>query len=72
MMTRTVGKTHYSVPEAATALGITVEQLHSLIRNHIVEREEDLRYVAKASLQPADLLILKLLRGSEELPSTAH
>jgi hypothetical protein len=51
----------YSLPQAAEALGVSVEQLRSLIRNHIVETDEDLANLPVANLQPSDLLVLRLL-----------
>ena len=60
-----VRKTEYSEAEAAGVLGISVGQLRSLILNHIVDQEEDLANVPKANFHPSDLLVLKLLAGSE-------
>jgi len=62
-------ETHYSEAEAAKALGVTVEDLRSLILDHIVERAEDLENVPKASFHPSDLLVLKLLSGLASAPS---
>ncbi len=47
--------------EAAVELGVSVDRLRSLIRSHIVERDEDLNNVADASFHPSDLVILKIL-----------
>ena len=64
-------KTQYSEPEAAHELGMTVEQLRVLIRNHIAQRDDDLNHVAMASFHPSDLLVLKLLaRQNVGLTST--
>ena len=38
--TRT-GKSHYSETEAAEELGISIEQLRTMIRSHVVDRDED-------------------------------
>ena len=56
-------KAEYSESEAAKQLGVTVEQLRSLIRSHIAQTDEDLNNVAVASFHPSDLLVLKLLAG---------
>lgn len=56
-------RTQYSETEAAEELGVSVEQLRSLIRSHIVEAEEDLSNVPVASFHPSDLLLLRLLSG---------
>ena len=61
-LTRT-GKTQYSEIEAAEELGISTEQLRAMIRNHVVEREEDLTNIPVTTFQPSDLLILRLLAG---------
>ena len=65
-------KTHYSEAEAARALGITVEQLRALILHHIVDSEQDLRNIPRASFQPSDLLVLKLLSGLQNTPTTTR
>ena len=63
------GKTQYSEHEAALELGVSVEQLRTLIRSHIAESDEDLNHIAVASFHPSDLLVLKLLaRNSTPTP----
>jgi hypothetical protein len=57
------GKSQYSETEAAEELGISVEQLRSMIRNHVVDRDEDLNNVPVTTFQPSDLLVLRLLAG---------
>jgi hypothetical protein len=56
-------KTQYSEAEAAEELGVTVEQLRVLIRNHIAQSDEDLNHIAVATFHPSDLLVLKILSG---------
>jgi hypothetical protein len=63
-------KTQYSETEAATELGVSVEELRTLIRSHIVETDEDLNNVPMASFHPSDLLVLKLLLSSRGTPTT--
>ena len=58
------GKTQYSEHEAAAELGVSVEQLRTMIRSHIAESDEDLNHIAVASFHPSDLLVLKLLAGA--------
>ena len=66
-------KTHYSEAEAAQELGVTVEQLRVLIRNHIAKTDEDLAHIAVATFHPSDLLVLKILAGqSTALASAAE
>ena len=59
-----IGKSQYSEAEAAEELGVTVPQLRTMIRSHVVERDEDLTNVPVTSFQPSDLLILRLLTGT--------
>lgn len=67
--TRT-GKSHYSEAEAAEELGISTEQLRTMIRSHVIDRDEDLNNVGATTFQPSDLLILRLLTGkSSEVPA---
>ncbi|MGP0073863.1 MAG: hypothetical protein ACLPWF_18260 [Bryobacteraceae bacterium] len=56
-------KTQYSEVEAAQELGVTVDQLRVLIRNHIAKSDEDLTHIAVATFHPSDLLVLKILAG---------
>jgi hypothetical protein len=57
------GKSQYSETEAAEELGISVAQLRTMIRSHVVDRDEDLSNVPATTFQPSDLLILRLLAG---------
>ena len=63
-LTRT-GKSQYSEMEAAEELGISIEQLRTMIRSHVVDRDEDLSNVPVTTFQPSDLLILRLLSGRQ-------
>lgn len=63
-------KTQYSENEAAAELGVSLEELRTLIRSHIVETDEDLNNVPMASFHPSDLLVLKLLLSSKANPIT--
>jgi len=65
-----LAKSQYSEREAAEELGVSVEQLRTLIRSHIVETDEDLNNVSVASFHPSDLLVLKLLarQSSSSVP----
>lgn len=65
-LTRT-GKSQYSETEAAEELGISVDQLRTMIRSHVVDREEDLNNVSATSFQPSDLLVLRLLSSNAVL-----
>jgi hypothetical protein len=57
------GKSQYSEVEAAEELGISVAQLRTMIRSHVVDRDEDINNVPVTTFQPSDLLVLRLLGG---------
>jgi hypothetical protein len=59
------GKGQYSESEAAEQLGISVAQLRTMIRSHVVDKDEDLNNVPVHTFQPSDLLILRLLTGMQ-------
>lgn len=54
-------RAQYSESEAAKALGVTVDQLRALIREYIVEKEDDLKNLPRASFHASDLLVLRFL-----------
>lgn len=62
------GKSQYSEVEAAEELGVSVDQLRTMIRSHVVERDEDLTNVPVTTFQPSDLLVLRLLSGRKPSP----
>lgn len=58
--TRTI-KSQYTETEAAEELGVSVAQLRTMIRSHVVERDEDLNNVPVHTFHASDLVILRLL-----------
>ena len=58
-------KSQYSESEAAAALGVSVDELRTLIRNHIVTGDDEMKSASMASFQPADLLLLRILSGQQ-------
>jgi hypothetical protein len=64
-------KAHYSEPEAATELGISVEELRALIRNHIVKNDAELNSSAVETFNPSDLLLLRILASSRQAATLA-
>ena len=68
MQLNRTGKSQYSEAEAAEELGISVEQLRSMIRSHVIDRDEDLTNVPVTTFQPSDLLVLRLLTGMPTAP----
>jgi len=68
LMTRP-GKSQYTEVEAAEELGVSVDHLRTIIRNHVVDREEDVNNIPVTTFQPSDLLILRLLSGMPTNPT---
>jgi len=68
LMTRP-SRSQYTEVEAAEELGISVEHLRNIVRNHVVERVEDAENLAVTTFQPSDLLILRLLAGMSTNPT---
>ena len=62
-------KSQYTEGEVAEELGISIDRLRTMIRSHVVERDEDLNNVPVTAFQPSDLLILRLLAGMPTNPT---
>ena len=61
-MTKSTPKIEYSEYEAATMLGVSIDQLRSMIRNHIVKDEAAVA-PHLATFQASDLVVLRILAG---------
>ncbi|MBI4893209.1 MAG: hypothetical protein HY821_21475 [Acidobacteria bacterium] len=61
MTTSRPGKGYYNEHEAAQALGISLDQLRTLVRRHILGTEDGIENLPITSFQPSDLLLLRLL-----------
>ena len=59
-------KPEYTEAEAASALGISVDELRALVRRHVIKDESD-RDIPIPNLRPSDLLVLKMLFKQEAL-----
>ena len=57
-MVNKASKVYYSEDEAARKLGLSVDQLRSLVRDHISTGEE---IPAVDNFQPSDLVLLRIL-----------
>ena len=57
------GKSEYTETEAASILGMSVDQLRALVRQHVVVEDEGEGIVA--TYRPTDLLMLKMLSQRE-------
>lgn len=54
------GKVEYTEAEAAALVGISVDELRSLVRRHVIKDESDAELPVPI-LRPTDLLLLKML-----------
>ena len=68
LMTRP-SKSQYTAVEEAEELGVSVERSRTIIRSHVVDREEDAVNIPVTTFQPSDLLILRLLAGMPTNPT---
>jgi hypothetical protein len=62
MLTAKEPKVQYSENDAAQILGISVQELRTLVKNHI-SKEDELGNGAVSVFQPADLVVLRILSG---------
>lgn len=58
------GKLEYTEEEAAHALGISIVELRTLVRTHVI-KEDMVSDTPIPSFRPTDLLLLKMLSGSQ-------
>ena len=66
------GKAEYTEEEAASALGISIGQLRTLVRTHVIKEEVGMD-VPIPSFRPTDLLLLKMLSESQaRVPSAVE
>jgi hypothetical protein len=62
-------KSQYTEVEAAEELGVSVDRLRTMIRSHVVDRDEDADNIPVTTFQPSDLIILRLLAGMPTSPT---
>jgi hypothetical protein len=67
-MTKSV-KTQFTEAEAAEELGLSVDNLRALVKNHVASNEEELTNLPAAIFQRSDLLLLKFI-VKQQAPST--
>jgi hypothetical protein len=66
------GKVEYTEEEAASALGISISQLRTLVRTHVIKEDVGMD-VPIPSFRPTDLLLLKMLSESQpRIPSVVE
>jgi len=57
------GKAEYTEQEAASTLGVSIDELRTLVRTHVIKDEVNLE-APITSFRPTDLLLLKMLSGA--------
>jgi hypothetical protein len=66
------GKSEYTEEEAASALGVSIGQLRSLVRTHVIKEENGME-VPIPIFRATDLLLLKMLSNSQpRVPSAVE
>ena len=65
------GKGYYTEAEAAQLLGLSLDELRTLVRAHILHSEEEMANLPITSFQPSDLLLLRLLATPGTLQEAA-
>ncbi len=63
-------KSQYSETEAASEIGVSVDELRSLVKSRIVDKEEDLNNVPQTTYQPSDLVLLRFLFNQRQFTSS--
>ncbi len=59
MLGRT-GKLYFNENEAARILGISVDNFRTMLKQHILDREEDATNASQTTFHAADILLLKM------------
>jgi len=65
------GKTEYTEEEAATALGISIGDLRTLVRTHVINEEPEAE-IPIQSFRAKDLLLLKMLSAPHPAAAMSH
>ncbi len=61
MRTTRPPKGYYNETEAARALGVTLDEFRALVRDHLLEDEEQMANLARMYFQASDLVVLRML-----------
>jgi hypothetical protein len=64
-------KLSYSELEVAAELGISVQELRTLISSHIVKNDAELSSIPVETFSSSDLLLLRILANSAPAPLSA-
>ena len=72
MMNRRPPKGYYTEMEVAATIGVSVDELRTLVKHNITNSEDDMGNLPKTWFQPSDVLLLRLLAGRGLHTSHAH
>jgi len=64
------GKVEYTEEEAASALGISIDELRRVVRTHVIKEEAGMD-IPIPTFRPTDLLLLKMLSESQSRMASA-
>jgi len=64
------GKAEYNEEEAAATLGVSINELRTMVRTHVI-KEEGGADAPITTFRPTDLLLLKMLSSSQTHASRA-
>ena len=68
----TTPSTQYSEDEAAFLLGVSIDQLRSLVRDHIVKDDVTPAATPIQGFHRSDLALLRILVGMSHRPEATH
>jgi hypothetical protein len=57
-------KSEYTIDEAASVLGISANELRSLLIRHVLDETEAIKNLPKMKFRPADLIMLSQVLAS--------
>ncbi len=61
MRTTRPPKGYYNETEAARALGVTLDEFRGLVRDHLLEDDEQMANLPRMYFQASDLVVLRML-----------
>jgi len=64
MRTTRPPKGYYNETEAARALGVTLDEFRALVRDHLLEDDEQMANLPRMYFQASDLVVLRMLASS--------
>ncbi|MFZ5927939.1 MAG: hypothetical protein ACOYX1_10880 [Acidobacteriota bacterium] len=65
MRTTRPPKGYYNETEAARALGVTLDDFRALVRDHLLEDDEQLANLSRMYFQASDLVVLRMLAAQQ-------